>query len=521
MYEHVFDEIFYRETNGLGAEATLAHFIAWGDGAGLDPGPYFSTSYYKSRYPDWAARGARSAVEDFVSRLDAGEARQPHPLIDPEYYTSRYPDLSVLGSRAVLHFFIHGDCEVRSPSAAFDADFYQRCYLALEEPFPFRHFIREGRSRGNLPAAQRRSQELSRIGAERKLSGMTRPLLFCGNDARPAGVPILSLDLARSAIARGWQPLFVLQWGGPLVDGFRELGPVVLLAEGWDLNGIAAAFAARSPVLVNSAAAAAMAVVLSRAGHRCLVLVHEMAGYLRSQNLLPILVDARDAGAELVASIPRMAMALEPELGPMARIGAGIIQPSTSLAAFRQARRAIANAGNTVFIGAGHADHRKGFDLFLEAAAIIASKNPGARFVWLGALDGWARRLADGAIADGLDLHLPGFVADALAWYRAADVYLLTSREDAGPTTLTHAAAVGTPFVGYAADIGLIGVIDDLGTFVPPGDAAGFADAAIRAAAQVSPASRRRLRRWIRREGDFERYVDALLARVTTHPAGD
>ncbi len=93
MVESAFDERYYRTRHGLGTEGTFAHFVAEGDRAGLDPCPYFSTRYYRTRYPDWQARGARTAVEDFLARIEAGDVRQPHPLIDPAYYVSRYPDL--------------------------------------------------------------------------------------------------------------------------------------------------------------------------------------------------------------------------------------------------------------------------------------------------------------------------------------------------------------------------------------------------------------------------------------------
>lgn len=521
MYEHVFDEAFYREANRLGPEGTLEHFIAEGDRAGFDPCPYFSTRYYQTRYPNWRARGARTTVEDFLLRMEAGEARQPHPLIDPAYYRDRYPDLAVLGAKVPLHFFMYGDHEVRSPSAAFDADFYQRCYLALEQPYPFRHFVTQGRKAGNLTIPYPRLPDESRDEAFRLAGGIGRPLLFCSHDAQAAGVPILTLDFARAVAAKGWQPVFLLKWGGPLISRFRELGPTTLVGEGWDLAELSAQLPLRMPAVINTAAAADMAAPLAVDGRRCLLLIHEMAGYIGRRNFLPDLLSARDAGATLIASKARVATALEPALGPMTVIRPGIILPATPLAAFRRLRRQMVDGGRPVFIGAGHADHRKGFDLFLEAAELIVAATPNARFVWLGALDHWARALADEALACGLDLTLPGFVPDSLAWYRAADVYLLTSREDAGPSTVSHAAAVGTPFVGYAADLGVIGVIDACGRFIAPGDVGAFVEAAIDTAASITPTTRRELRRLLRREAAFEPYVDALLAQLTTRPADD
>nr|WP_068479363.1 hypothetical protein [Pseudoclavibacter helvolus] len=67
-------------------------------------------------------------------------------------------------------------------------------------------------------------------------------------------------------------------------------------------------------------------------------------------------------------------------------------------------------------------------------------------------------------------LLLPGFQASPADWYAAADVYLLTSRQDPGPTTVVDAACVGVPFVGLETDIGLrdlTEVVDRTGEFVP------------------------------------------------------
>lgn len=186
------------------------------------------------------------------------------------------------------------------------------------------------------------------------------------------------------------------------------------------------------------------------------------------------------------------------------------------VSAFRKVRRGF--AGRSVFISAGHGDHRKGFDLFLDAARGIMQRLPDAQFVWLGALGGWAQGLAAKAQAGGLPLLCPGFVTDSLAWYAAARAYLLTSRQDPGPTTVIHAAAMGVPFVGYATDIGLRGVADHLGRFVPADRPADFVRAALDLARRDNRAERRHLRRVVLKATSFGSYTDAILAIVSPVP---
>lgn len=516
MPPELFDPDYYLAQIGqqLSALDAWRHFEDQGDAAGLDPSPYFSTRFYKARYPNWYMSAA-TAFGDFLFQVAKRQSRQPHPLIDPEKYTGSYADLADLGALAALHFIRHGDGEGRSPSPEFNADFYRRAYLELGASHPFRHYVVTGAARGYLPRPLPRDADASRRAIHAATAGLARPFVLVSHDAQRAGVPILTLDLARALRHRGMDPVFLLGNAGPLLDAFRSLGPTFILAEGWDIGGLASGLAPGTAALINSSAAAAVTLPLARAGLDCVQMIHEMPDYIRDQGLLADLRAAQAAGARLVVSMPQMARALAPHLNTdsaaLRQVLPGIVLPATTLTAFRQARRGRLAAPGPVCIGAGHADRRKGFDLFLEAAHRIAAMRPDARFIWLGALDPWAQGLADQARAKGLELSLPGFVTDSPAWYRAADVYLLTSRQDPGPTTAIHAAAVGTPFVGYAADIGLVGLTEGIGQFVAPGDVPGFVAAAIAQARQVTPASRRALRRLVKRQTGFDRYVTALL----------
>ncbi len=513
MSETVFDPEFYSQRYGVAKDRAFAHFQAEGDSAGLDPSPYFSTIFYKQRFPDWHIAGAPTALADFLDHAQAGRHRQPHPLIDGEYYLDRYPDLAGLGGRAALHFITHGDQEVRTPSAAFDATFYQRCYLALDQRRPFHHYVTQGRERGYLARPVPRTTPDSAATMAAAMQGLPRPFLLSAHDAQPAGVPLATLDIAADLAGRGWQPVFLLDRAGPLIDRFRDLGPVRIAAEGWDLDGLACALPAGTPVVVNTGAAGHIARAFAAAGHRTVLLIHEMADYLHSAGLMPDLIAAKAAGARLVVSMPRTATAVEPELGPLPVLVPGIVRHPAPLTSFRKVRAWRGQTG-PVFISAGYADHRKGFDLFLQAATEIKRQCPTARFVWLGEVRGWARDLADAALAEDLDLTLPGFAQDALAWYRRADAYLLTSRQDPGPTTVVHAAAVGTPFVAYATDIGIQDMASGIGVFHQPGDVAGFVTTALRLAKGNTPASRRIMRRLIASQTSMPLYVDGILRHV-------
>lgn len=509
----LFDPAYYAAQIGGPVSDPLGHFRTVGDAAGLDPCPYFSTRFYKQTYPDWAKAGAATALEDFLRHEAAGHFRKPHPLIDPLHYLDRYPDLAAAKVQPVQHFARLGDAEGRTPSADFDAAFYARCYLRLGQTGAFAHFIREGRAAGHLPAPDPQRAAQSARAAVEALRGLGNPVVLAVHDAQEAGAPILTLDLAREFRSRGFAPLFLLHHGGPLVAAFQALGPVFLTAEGWDAARILAAVPSPVPVIVNSAVAAELARAGAATGHPTLLLIHEMRDYVQAQSLMPALLAVQQAGARIAASVPRMAEALRPDLGDMPVLRPGILPPAPDCHSHRELRRRF--AGKRLFIGAGHADHRKGFDLFLEAAWGIRARCDKAEFVWLGALDAWAQGLADKARAGGLPLALPGFVANPSAWYAQSRVYLLTSRQDPGPTTMVQAAAMGVPFVGYAADIGLRGIADHLGRFIPPDRPEDFVQAALDLATGESRANRRARRREVLQLADFQSYAQSVLNAVS------
>lgn len=261
-----------------------------------------------------------------------------------------------------------------------------------------------------------------------------------------------------------------------------------------------------------------------RVSQRTIVLAQEMPNYILEHQLLD---DVRQAHT-VVASMPGVQTKLvelfeqfppendkatSPEI---ITIMPGLHPPRVSAAGAAAIRRELDERfgpNATVYLGAGYGDQRKGFDLFLEAAETIQQLDADSGFVWLGELGPWAKSLAQQAQQRGLPLLLPGFRRDAGDWYAGTDVYLLTSRQDPGPTTVLDAAAVGVPFAGIAADIGIRDVpliTADVGEFVA--DTKALAERAIAIAQDETPARREARASYISTARPFARYVDDIEA---------
>jgi glycosyltransferase involved in cell wall biosynthesis len=443
-----------------------------------------------------------------------------HELFDEAWYRQQHPDTADYPGTAWRHFILHGDAEGRAPGPFFDPEFYRRTYLSLaEQPTTaaFAHYLRHGRSLGYLARQAEVPTEGSTMAIQAALTGRPHPIVLVGNDAQQAGSPRLLLAIAAELRRRGFDPVFLLLRGGPLLESYRRLGPTLILDEGWDVAGLGAGIPPSVAVIGSTCWAAPVLRELATEGPR-LLLVHEMPAYLREHDLFEAVSEAGDA---VVVATPSVAEQLGQAIGTAARITVtrpGLFAPAQPRGGRRTVGRLLSQWGADrapLFIGAGYADHRKGFDLFLEAARMITRERPSAGFVWLGECDPTALEQAAAAQADGVALLLPGFREDALEWYRRSTVYLLTSRQDPGPTTVADAAREGVPFVGLQTDIGLRSLgslLDGVGDFEPDLDA--LVARALHYADDDTAARRATRAEHIDRITSFGTYVDELLATV-------
>jgi glycosyltransferase involved in cell wall biosynthesis len=106
-----------------------------------------------------------------------------------------------------------------------------------------------------------------------------------------------------------------------------------------------------------------------------------------------------------------------------------------------------------IVMGAGTIDWRKGPDLFVQLATEVRrrTREPIA-FVWLGGtLEGadWERLRSDVERSGADHVHFIGTRWDPMPWFHAADVFVLTSREDPYPLVALEHAALGHPIVSY------------------------------------------------------------------------
>lgn len=305
-------------------------------------------------------------------------------------------------------------------------------------------------------------------------------VLLVGHDAFPAGAQRLLLAIGRSLRAQhGVDVMFILLDDGALLEDYRAIGPVELLKAGRADTKLRLKTLCRegfATALMNSAASSPLAPDLASAGIAFTLLQHELPNLLRQRALLAPLAKAHALAREVVIPSSSLAshgnMAVAPRVLPQ-----GLYTPVLFSATSRETIRAQLGLteADSLVVGAGYADMRKGFDLFLQLwqrftrpAQDASSRTPAAgrfHFVWLGDIDpGLRESLApDIAFAKAAStFHLPGQVAQVSPWLSAADAFVLTSREDPYPSVVLEALASGLPCCAFAHSGGIPELLETL-----------------------------------------------------------
>ena len=140
----LFDADFYRQQLGdstASPKKLLRHYIRHGVLCGLNPNPFFFTSWYLAKYPKAAAEG-----NPLLHYLREGEAQNNNP--NP-YFLTRWYRHSVLtdalDTSPLLHYISRGWKENISPNPCFDCTWYRENYhlAGQDRSNPFLHFLQQ------------------------------------------------------------------------------------------------------------------------------------------------------------------------------------------------------------------------------------------------------------------------------------------------------------------------------------------------------------------------------------------
>ena len=314
---------------------------------------------------------------------------------------------------------------------------------------------------------------------------LPRKLVVVTHDCHPHGAQLIILNVCRDLSRQLGCTLAIITLGeGDLEDQFAQCGEIY---RWWQLSSqqrtaLLAELKSQSyfGAICNTVVSGEIARDLKGHGFKVLWLVHEMAGVIRqfgeAENL-GITAKAVDR-VVFASTIVRDSFLSLSEIPPEKVLikAQGMYTPNEFLKdrhTIRQDVRAELGipADAPLVLAAGFGDRRKGPDLFIQAGNAALAGNPAIHLVWVGDLhqdfEIIVKRLLRAAPTPE-HFHFVPRTRDVSRYFAAADLYLMTSREDPFPSVVLEAFHAGLPVIGFASAGGFTQIVTPrLGRLVP------------------------------------------------------
>ncbi len=460
----------------------VEHYIRHGVHLGYNPTGWFDGAQYLAANPDVAS----SKMNPFFhylkyGRLEGRKVVAPidqislerfatiKPHFDSDFYARQYPDIVAAGlapDEMILHYLRTGWLEYRDPSPRFST----RDYLSLNADVrqaginPFWHYVAFGGAEQRVGRAQLEARRFNKSHSPR--------ILFVGHSGNPAGAEIMLLDVIEwYAHNTSYEIDILILAPGPLVNRYQKYGRVFCLWEG-ESTANNALLEWLQPsydyIYLNTVVSGSFADAYSRkyAHQRVPVAlhIHEMAGVIRQFS--PQLTAIMPYVTLYVAASDAVSVDLTEEFGvPSNKIEVHysfvkvVATTWTDVIRCRDAARSALGIPMDDFLvmGAGTVYDRKGPDLFVQTlAAAVERGGPAVKGLWIGGGPD-IEKIRDEIARLGLTekIRFLGYLDNARELIAAADVFLLSSREDPFPLVCLEAASYGIPTVHFSGCSGI------------------------------------------------------------------
>jgi glycosyltransferase involved in cell wall biosynthesis len=354
------------------------------------------------------------------------------------------------------------------------------------------------------------------------------------HDAYLHGAQMLCLHIVQALVRDFDVDLRVLLAGpGELIQSFAEIAPIEMLegrfSSAWEWEDLAKRLKVEEfdAVICNTVLCGQHLEFFKKSGLRTVLLIHELPGLIEQLDLVEaarnaalhsdVLVFPSDfvrSRFEEIIAVPEAKVFVRPQ-------GVYITPPEASDYAKQRtaARRSLgAKLTDRIILGVGYGDYRKGIDLWPQLIKRVLSCYGDVLFVWVGRIDEnimpiLKRDLEESGLKERLRIVNPTRQLQPL--YAAADLFLLTSREDPFPNVALEAMAHGLPVLAFESSTGIAGLISESGAALSPmEDLDAMAKSCLKLlrdeALRVSIANKGK--DFVSADFDFKDYVSDLLA---------
>ena len=292
-----------------------------------------------------------------------------------------------------------------------------------------------------------------------------KSILLVTHDCHQNGAQFQTLQTAKQLKFDGFKVAIIALDGGKLQDDFARVGRMIN-AEEVGAEGVANFLASlraegMRDAITSTVVCGSIMPQLKSFGFRVLSLIHELPGIIRDMR--------QEANAEAIAELADKvvfpAEFVHQRFSEIASVDAdkvvirhqGLLRKNPYKNRNAEAYRAICEkhhlpAGAQIVLSVAYADARKAPDLLVESAAHVLRERPNTIFIWIGDFHSKMEHEV-GLRIEQLGLQervlFIGFDREPMAYYAAASVYALPSREDPFPNVVIKSADVGVPVVAF------------------------------------------------------------------------
>lgn len=349
-------------------------------------------------------------------------------------------------------------------------------------------------------------------------------VLLVTHECSRSGAPMLLLHIAETLVSLGVPVVFCARRLGTLTQDMTKVAPVFYCPTKTVFASVATRLrdAGYSRVVINSIASSP--ILPDNAAwpfEKALFLVHELPGVIRYLHLED---DAKRALALKCTYIFPSSFVRDRYFEMIGRPKNHLIKPQ-AVYEVKNSTTVLSRAGiaekyqipndRPWVLNVANAEMRKGFDYFLDLAALNSSYG----WIWVGKDNPsmLAEALERNGISEFPNVYFTGYVpSDEIgSIYAASDVFALTSREDPFPSVVLEAFAACTPVIAFDGNGGYTDVVIDgeTGFLVDSGDLSSFSSklADVINDEKLANAMKENCKKYVE-SNTFECYVETLLA---------
>ncbi|MBI5429088.1 MAG: glycoside hydrolase family 99-like domain-containing protein [Nitrosomonadales bacterium] len=308
--------------------------------------------------------------------------------------------------------------------------------------------------------------QATRNALERSAAGNPNgAILVVTHDCHPHGAQFLILETAKKLKANGIAVTILALGGGRLFDDFKKIGRTLNAEEIGEaaVNECLAGLRAEGveDAITSTVVCGSIVPELKNLGFRVLSLIHELPGVIHNMKQEANAANIARYSDKIVfpAELVRQRFETIAPVSPEKAIirPQGLLRQNPYKKRRDDAYREICEKHNLpkdsqIVLNIGYVDSRKGADLFVEMANRVLQSKPNTVFIWVGHFEKeMEKKVSERIQALGLQNRIlfVGFDKEPMAYYAAASVYALTSREDPFPNVVLESAEVNVPVVAF------------------------------------------------------------------------